>query len=350
MSTSHAPALYPKITQHVSDVVKNLRRLESESGYVQGEATWEPIPIVGFAKLHGTHADILVYADDGIVLQSKNVSGLTASNDNHGFAVAMAERTVPILELRDQYITRWRTLNPDTPLQTEFPVLIAGEWIGTNIQKDVAISQLSPRFVIVSVNINNSWVPDTQYLDIEAPSVSIYNISRGGTFSAILDPTNIACTVAEVESRAEEVASSCPFAASLGIDGEGEGIVWKLVPASLNLNPALWFKTKGGRFRSTFAPAPKAVPVDLQEKRDAADAVAKIWCTQERLWQGWEFLREIGTGRDMKGLGKYLQWVQNDVLTEERGYIEDHGVDKGMLRIGIVKIAKVWYIERLGEE
>lgn len=344
MSSSNAPTLYPKITQHVAEVVKVLKRLEGDSDHL------EPIPIIGSIKLHGTHADVLVYNDDKIVLQSKNVSNITKVNDNHGFAAAMADRTADILELRNQYVSRWKTLNPNTPLEIQYPVLIAGEWMGANIQKHVAISQLSPRFVIVSVSINNSWVPDTQYADIEAPSACVYNISRGGVFSATLTPDDIAHTIAEIEPRAEEVASSCPFAASFGIIGEGEGIVWKPVPPRLNSNPAMWLKTKGGRFKPTFAPAPKTVPIDLQDKRDAADVVAEIWCSQERLRQGWAFLEEIGAKRDMRGLGRYLKWVQSDVLTEERGYIEDNGIDDGALRISIAKIAKAWYIRRVGEE
>ena len=171
MSSSNAPTLYPKITQHVAEVVKVLKRLEGDSDHL------EPIPMIGSIKLHGTHADVLVYNDDKIVLQSKNVSNITKVNDNHGFAAAMADRTADILELRNQYVSRWKTLNPNTPLEIQYPVLIAGEWMGANIQKHVAISQLSPRFVIVSVSINNSWVPDTQYADIEAPSACVYNLA-----------------------------------------------------------------------------------------------------------------------------------------------------------------------------
>ena len=348
MSATPASTLYPKITQHISAVVKTLHKLYHELGYRDKKTPLESIPLVGSVKLHGTHADIVVYNDDKIVLQSKNVANITIATDNAGFAAAMADKTSAIVDIRNQYLARWKELNPDTTLDPTYPVLIAGEWVGTTIQKHVAISQLSRRFVIISVNINNSWICDTQYPSIEAPSSSIYNISRGGGFTATLYPDDIPRTLAEVEPLTEAVAASCPFAASFDAPGEGEGIVWKPVPPHLNSNPALWFKIKGGRFKPTFAPAPKVLPIEQREKRGAADAVAAVWCTEERLQQGWDFLREVGAERDMKGLGRYLKWVQSDILTEEKAYIEENGVDEDMLRISIAKIAKAWYVRRVG--
>ncbi|KAJ4364929.1 hypothetical protein N0V95_000576 [Ascochyta clinopodiicola] len=347
MSAANASTLYPKITQHISTVVKALKELHQNLGSPDRDVTVKPIPIVGSVKLHGTHADILVYSDDKIVLQSKNVRNITTTNDNQGFAAAMVDKTSAILDVRNKYLVHWRKLNPNTHLDLQYPVLIAGEWIGTNIQKDVAISGLSRRFVIVSVTINNSWIPDTHYPCIESSSASIFNITHGGTFHATIYPDDIARTLSEVEPQAEAVAISCSFAAYFDVHGEGEGIVWK--PASQHLNPIpeLWFKTKGGRFKPTFASTPKVLPTNQQEKRDAGDAVAAIWCTEERLQQGWRFLEEVGMLRDMKGLGRFLKWIQSDILTEEKGYIEDNMLDEGMLRISIAKIAKIWYMRHV---
>ena len=347
MSATKVSTLYPKITQHVSEVVKALKQAHHDSDYLDKEATSVPIPFEGSVKLHGTHADIVVHSDNTVVLQSKNVPNITAANDNQGFAAAMADKTDVILELRNQYLARWRELNVNIPLSSQYPVVIAGEWIGINIQKDVAISRLSRRFVVISVNINNTWIQDTLYPSIEAPSFSIYNISRGGTFNSTLYPDDIARTLTIVEPIAETIAISCPFAASFDIHGEGEGIVWKPSSSQLNPNPDLWFKTKSGRFKPTFAPVPKLLPFGQQEKRDAADAVATIWCTEERLQQGWDYMEEVGLLRDIKGLGRYLKWIQTDILTEEKGYLEEARVDEGILRVSIAKIAKVWYISRV---
>lgn len=348
MAAPVALTLFPKITQHVAEVVKALKELGDGSNCLDSGTTVESVPLAGSVKLHGTHADILIYDDDRIVLQSKNVPNITIANDNLGFAAAMADKAAVILRLRDRYLARWDSLHSERSLDTAHPVLIAGEWIGTGVQKDVAITQLSRRFVIISVSINGSWVQDTAYADIEAPTSSIYNISRGGMFSATLHLRDISRTLSEVSPLAEAVASSCPFAASFDMHGEGEGIVWKPTAPHLNYNPAFWFKIKGGRFKPTFAPAPKNVPEGVQEKRDAADRLATLWCSEVRMQQGWDLLREMGLRRDMKALSKFLKWVQSDVMVEERGYIQDNGVDEGTLRVGIAKVARVWYIQRLG--
>ncbi|KAF1927790.1 uncharacterized protein M421DRAFT_6042 [Didymella exigua CBS 183.55] len=145
MSSAHKPMLYPKITQHVAQVVKALKKLEREGEALDEYYTSNPIPLVGYVKLHGTHADIVVYNDNRIILQSRNVSNITPTNDNSGFAAAMADKTEAILDVRDQYIERWKALNPSMVLEPQHPVIIAGQWIGTGIQKDVAVSRLSCR-------------------------------------------------------------------------------------------------------------------------------------------------------------------------------------------------------------
>ncbi|KAF3047126.1 hypothetical protein E8E12_011370 [Didymella heteroderae] len=341
--------LFPKITQYVSDVVKALKELEENDPDIpDGYYTSTPIPLIGHVKLHGTHADIVVYNDNRIILQSRNVCNITIANDNSGFAAAMADKADAVLELRNRYVERWKAINPSLALDPQYPVIIAGEWVGTGIQKDVAVSQLSRRFVIVSVAINNSWIEDTYYRDYEAPEASIYNVSRGGTFRPTLYPDDIPRTLKVAELFAERVALTCPFALEFGVHGEGEGIVWKPAPEHLNANPALWFKTKGGRFKPSFAPKPKVLPVGVQEQRDAADAAAIAWCTRERLQQGWDYLKEVGMKRDVTSLSAYLKWVQNDILVEEKGFIQEQAIDGGMLPVGIAKIARLWYIQRVG--
>jgi len=155
-----------------------------------------------------------------------------------------------------------------------------------------------------------------------------------------------------VELFAERVALTCPFTLEFGIQGEGEGIVWKPAPDHLNANPALWFKTKGGRFKPSFTPKSKVLPVGVQEQRDAADAAAIAWCTQERLRQGRAYLKEVGMKRDVTSLGAYLKWMQNDILVEEKGVIQAQEIDEAMLRVSIAKIARLWYMQRvnLGED
>ncbi|KAH7386052.1 hypothetical protein BKA66DRAFT_461385 [Pyrenochaeta sp. MPI-SDFR-AT-0127] len=349
LSTDTESTLYPKITNHISEIVKTLQYLNRDRQDPEHEPELEPLPMLGTVKLHGTHADILVYKDNRIVFQSRNVIGLSSTRDNQGFATEMSKKTKPLIRLRELYLVRWKQLNTGESLDENLPVLIAGEWIGEKIQKGVAISQLSKRFVIVSVNINGKWQRDFDYSGISLPNHDIYNIARAGVYNATLYPKDIQRTILEVEQIAEQVARRCPFAATFGVEGEGEGLVWKLASTHYNPNPNLWFKTKGGRFKPTFArPPKKTMSFDsVAENRKNAAAVAVVWCSELRLEQGWDVLEEKGVERNMRGLSEYLKWIQMDILLEERGFIQQHKIDEGALKIEIAKIARPWYFGRI---
>ncbi|KAG9194853.1 hypothetical protein G6011_04888 [Alternaria panax] len=341
--------LYPKITTHVSEIVEQLRRLNRDPNHPDVNIALEPVPYVGTVKLHGTHADILVYPDDRIVFQSRNITGLSVAKDNQDFAATMSSKTDAILRLRNLYLARWTELNPSGTTEESLPVLMAGEWIGEKIQKDVAIAQLSRRFVIVSININGQWQKDEEYPGISLPDHGIYNVSRAGLFHTILYTEGIERTLSEVDRLTEEVAVRCPFAETFGVSGPGEGIVWKPFSPQYNANPSLWFKSKGGKFKPTFFRPPKQ-PVDkdaIKERRKAATSTAVAWCSQQRLEQGWDVLREKGMARDAKALGDFLKWIQQDILEEEKTYIKTHGVDEAGLKVEIAKIAKPWYRAKL---
>ncbi|KAF2029257.1 hypothetical protein EK21DRAFT_101323 [Setomelanomma holmii] len=338
MASSTKSTLYPKITNHISEIVKALKELHRDPGRPGTDLTPGQISIVGTVKLHGTHADILVYGDDRIVFQSRNNVGLQTAKDNAGFANEMSRKTKALLRLRDIITARFALLKPDTSVDPNHPVLIAGEWIGQSIQKDVAVSKLSKRF----------WQRESDYGGIALPNHDIYNNSRAGVFSSILYPENIQRTIDDLEPLADQVAAHCPFAATFGHDGEGEGIVWKPALPPHNANPSLWFKTKGGRFKPTFISPPKQSPEGCEQKREAAAVVAKVWTSEQRLEQGLDYLKEECVERNMKSFGNFLKWVQGDIMVEEKGYIAEHKIDRQMLNIEIAKIAKVWYVRKIG--
>ncbi|EFQ94140.1 hypothetical protein CFE70_004907 [Pyrenophora teres f. teres 0-1] len=344
--------LYPKITNHISEIIERLQALEHDPKHPEVPTPLAPIPIIGTVKLHGTHADILIYPTNAIIFQSRNLTNLTTSKDNAGFAAAMSSKTAALLHLRDLYLVRWRELNPTATLHQDVPVLIAGEWVGEKIQKDVAISQLSRRFVVVSVKVNGVWQDDQEYADISLDQFDIYNVSRAGLYHATLHPQDIARTATEVEQLAEQVAACCPFAATFGVTGLGEGIVWKMACDRYNGDASLWFKTKGGMFKPKIFRAGQHTRTDdgLGARRRTARVAAETWCSVQRLEQGWDVMGEKGVRRDGGGVGVYAEWVKRDVLVEEKGGIRDEGVDEEMLVGEIKKIAKAWYKKRVRVE
>lgn len=349
-STTYADStLYPKITTHIAEVVQTLRHLNSDLEDSGIEAFLEPTPITGTVKIHGTHADILIYGNDDVVFQSRNVVGLSITRDNQGFATDMSKKLTHLRRLRDIYVAQWTLLNPKLAIDPRKPVLIAGEWIGAKIQRGVAVAQLSKRFVIISISINGKWQRDQDYAEISLPSHDIYNISRAGIYYATLYPEDVHRTISEVERIAEDVAARCPFAQTFGVEGLGEGVVWKLANPKYNANSALWFKTKGGNFKPTYArPPKKTFGFDtIEENRKAAANVAAMWCSQRRLEQGWDVLSEMSIDQNLRGLDEYLTWVQHDILIEEKGYIIKYELDEATLKIEITKLAKPWYLARI---
>ncbi|KAF7896075.1 hypothetical protein EAF00_006090 [Botryotinia globosa] len=237
---SKKDTLYPKI----SGKPKNL--LVEFSKYQRTSKTRRAIlPVTGTVKLHGTHGDIRITADDTIYVQTRNSDVLTPALDSLKFLDFIQPARMEILALKTQFHARFMKLNPKAKINDEHPLIIAGEWIGPKIQKDVAVSALPDRyFVIISVSINNEWQPDEPYSDIENESVNILNISRGGFYHETIELKNPDPAFTKMQALANEVEKECPFAKTFGFIGLGEGIVWKPA-APLCHDAKYWLKLKG---------------------------------------------------------------------------------------------------------
>ncbi|KAF7932513.1 uncharacterized protein EAE98_003812 [Botrytis deweyae] len=238
---SKKDTLYPKI----SGKPKNLLLEFSKYQRTSKTRRTGSIPVTGTVKLHGTHGDIRVTADDTIYVQTRNSDVLTPALDSLKFLDFIQPARTEILALKRQFHARFMKLNPKAKINDEHPLIIAGEWIGPKIQKDVAVSALPDRyFVIISVSINNEWQPDEPYSDIENESINIVNISRGGFYHETIELKNPEPEFAKMQALADEVEKECPFAKTFGLIGLGEGIVWKPA-APLCHDAKYWLKLKG---------------------------------------------------------------------------------------------------------
>ncbi|KAG7008809.1 hypothetical protein G7Y79_00004g013930 [Physcia stellaris] len=320
--------LYPKIGK-LTDVVRRSKFLEIPS-----------LSLIGTVKLHGTHADMVIEKGDDIRLQSRNRAELDLGTDNCGFAAFAIPLRAQILALKERYIARYRTLHPGTPLNPECPVVIAGEWCGKGIQKKVALIQLPKHFVIVSVHINGSWVPDTDYADIHDEAVGIYNVSKAGFFYHELDIANVEDSEMQIGTLVKKVETQCPYALKLDVSGIGEGIVWKA--RDFCKDPEFWFKSKGDEFAVKIVDKSEPDLLKLQHA-ERAQEFAKQVTTVNRMQQGWDFLSEMRIPQDISGTRQFLSWLMGDCLTEEAREIAEAGLDKGQLKSAICLIGKDWY-------
>ncbi|KAL8807388.1 MAG: hypothetical protein Q9182_000727 [Xanthomendoza sp. 2 TL-2023] len=310
------------------------------------------VPLVGTVKLHGAHVDWVISRDNTIRIQSRNTLELSLKSDNYGFAAFSEPIFHVIIRLKDDMVRRYTELNPNVPVDLDHPVIISGEWCGQGVQKGMAISQLSRHFVIISIRINDAWVPETEYHNIDYEAEGIYHIRKAGCHQVDLDLDDVNSTEAAIQALVAKVEETCPYGLTRGVTGRGEGIVWK---ARDHIeNPEMWFKYRGdstalchewvgGKKKQSHTAAV------TKENREHEYEFAVTVVTERRLEQGLEFLAETGVQMDKAALGTFLAWVRNDVISEEQREIEEQNLSQPRLKPAITSIAKTWYNQKLIE-
>ncbi|KAL1613853.1 hypothetical protein SLS54_010199, partial [Diplodia seriata] len=284
--------------------------------------------------------------------------------------------------------------NDDDDDDRNITVILAGEWIGNGIQArpHTAIRNLSPRlFVLCGIRVvvvNGAgaappeeegdeehhrrvkaaavWEPIERYADIFDEPARLYNISRGGFFHLELevsttttthgydlDDADVASFLAAARRLTSAVHARCPFGASLGASGPGEGIVW--TPAGPPTRgdreldvpnaPGFWLKTKAENFEGGPRRREQAPARDEHEER-VVEAFLRRACCRGRLEQGWDYLREMHVERNIKGLGRFLSWVLDDVQVEEKEEIAELKLS-GSWKKGALNMARTWYLKQL---
>ncbi|KAH7393658.1 hypothetical protein BKA64DRAFT_676666 [Cadophora sp. MPI-SDFR-AT-0126] len=350
--------LFPKISGKMPELVRNYVHVNRRLPITPKDHTAliapgipNQISMIGTVKLHGTHADIVIHQDDSIRIQSRNRLSLGLGNgqDNYGVAEHLLALRPSLLRLRDRVLARFRELNPQTELLKEPPVIIAGEWVGPGVQKGVALAKLKTKlFVVISVAINNKWVPDELYSDIEDVDAQIVHISRGGFYREVVHIGKLEESRKRMMDLTLAVERECPFSKSFGISGAGEGIVWKAAHP-LGEDAQFWLKTKGPQHRVSNTDELKKSPPNadmIGKARDFGEAAV----TEMRLQQGWDYLGEMGIERGTKGVPHMMKWVCDDVMIEEKMKMEELGVDKKSLRKAVGEIARNWFLKKVSEE
>ncbi|KAG4439686.1 hypothetical protein IFR05_004823 [Cadophora sp. M221] len=352
-----ASTLFPKITGNLNLIesryrVDNRKPNPDRAVNVLRDQVTRKIKVIGTVKLHGQHADIVINPDNTIRLQSRNKPVLDEKHGIVGFAKAMFSLEKNLLELKERIVSRWVGNNRPEKLSDKYPLVIAGEWVGPGIQKNVALDELPRKFfVITSISLNNFWLPDQPYSDIEDVDAGIVHVARGGFFSEELDVTDLESCQERMMTLTLDIEKTCPFAQSFGIVGRGEGIVWKAAQP-LGKDPRMWFKTKGPDFAVTkTADLPKPAAIAMgQDMIERTRQFAYATTTEPRLEQAWNVLKlECNMAMDKKTTKKFMQWISDDILREEKPRIKQCKVDEQYLIKCIRWMAEIWYEKRLDE-
>lgn len=332
---------FPSINQF-RNVVKTIREQACYMGKNDaGEAVFNPAPVypklsfTGTVKLHGTNAAI-AFDDRGYTFQSRE-RVLTREADNAGFMAHMEQYLLPISMMFQKILD----LNnvPQDILET---VVVYGEWCGGSIQKNVAICGVPKMFIIFAVKINDQWIKTP---DISCPETRIFSMKQYPSFKIDIDFEHPEEAQNRLGQLTEQVEACCPVGKAFGVEGIGEGIVWR---CDSNPSSEYWFKVKGEKHSATKVKTLASVDVEAVEQINDFVTMA---VTEARLEQGLHnLINEQMKPFAMTSMGDFIRWVHQDVLKEEADTLQSNGINYKKLGSPITLAAKRWFVNKLNEE
>lgn len=333
-------------------------RVQHQAQYVGQDADGNPIydtslPLPkltfrGLVKLHGTNAGMQL-DQAGIFKTSSREREITGDDDNAGFA---AQAHLRIAE-RNQLM---QVLQDSTPADLAGDVVqwnLFGEWCGPTVNGKTAIGKLPNRWVCFNVlytltDGTEVWRPVDAVAEAWRAAVPqgadwLYFITDYQQWNLEIDFNNPEASLAILEELTLAVEANCPVAQAMGGEpGIGEGIVWSLYTE----RDRIWFKTKGAKHKGTKnAKLVQYTPEVMASREAFAEAVL----TDSRLEQAFDLFKGARGTLDPDNMGKFLQWVGNDVLKEESDTMAASGLSRHDVMGLINNQAKRWVAPRLSK-
>ena len=323
---------FPKIGQF-RQVVKSVRE---SSAYQGQDGNNEPVmdyskpqPIVTFVgsvKLHGTNAGVCYDPKTGDFYPQSRSHVITIDKDNAAFAFWVEANKEELITLCKDYVNTPKDL-----------ITVFGEWCGGNIQKGVAITGLPKMFVIFAVKVGDNWAHSYQIKNVDHTN-NIYTTNNFETFSIDIDFNNPDLSVPELQRLTLLVEEGCPVGDAFGVQGVGEGIVWKSIEGNHI------FKVKGEKHSSSRVK--KLASVDI-EKLNSINKFVDYAVTESRLEQGIDVVfTQASSDIDIKMLGDFLKWVMRDIISEEVDTLSGNGLEPKDVGKGVSVKARTWFKEK----
>lgn len=291
------------------------------------------VTLQGSVKLHGTNAGIAVKKDGSFIIQSRERE-ISIENDNAGFAAFV------MVPERQQFLQH--TLTKLLNLMQLDEIVLFGEFAGAKVQGGVAVSQVEKFFapfdVIGYVNDVPTSFPFAELFENE--ELRIFPIEP---FKIEFDVTNPQPFVDFVNEMVEQCEKQCPFAKGMfGLDGVGEGYVFTV---TLDHN-TYKFKAKGEKHSAKKQKKPVEIDPLIATK---INELMDIVCTEVRLNQGIDKLKEFGLEFKMKNIGTFIEWISKDILEEECKMIEASGIEYKKIKSKITQLSREFYIKKLNQ-
>ena len=307
----------------------------------KNEAT---LPVLGFhgtTKLHGTNAGVSRMPDGTLTPQSRT-RALSTQSDNHQFAQYVEDVPTSVWERLFSEIFRASELQ-------DCECTIFAEWCGKGIQKNVGIAKLDKMFVIIGAKSydgdDSRWIPLSGINDPEICAIehSIFNIFHFPTFEIEIDFLHPKKAADLMATLVKQVEDCCPVANHFGIQGLGEGIVWRCITPGWE-SSKFWFKTKGDKHKVT--KERKKVPVDVEKAASVSEFITRT-VTDARCEQS---INDQNLELSRKSTGAFLRWMGQDVIKEESDTLEASGLTWKEVAGAVNKAAKDWFFARIDQE
>jgi hypothetical protein len=333
---------FPDIGQF-RNVIKTVRTHHNYKGVDdEGEAIYHntsPYPTLKFqgtVKLHGSNGAIGIDDDGNVWTQSRNRI-LTPEDDNAGFARFVSDLDDEVFNLMKAH-----------------GIVIYGEWCGGSIQKKVALNKLPKMFVIFAVKglTIEGWTTESFSQMISDSDLTVLNanniylINQFPVYEIEIDFNHPELVQNELVEITSKVGDCCPVGWTLGVEGTGEGVVWKCMDGNFD-SSRFWFKVKDERHQASKVKT--LAPVDTEKVKNLQEFVANT-VTESRLQQGIDYLQEMNIPLDIKSTGDFLRWVFNDILKEESDTMEENGLNKKDIGSPISRAAKIFWMKKLNEQ
>lgn len=317
---------FPSINQF-KQTITHMKKLN-----IQGNIVFN-----GSVKLHGTNAGIGYSEKHGLWCQSHKQI-ITIEKDNYKFTYWVNQNKKIIIDFIKDLAEFYKI---DL---LENIIIIYGEFCGSKIQKNVAITGLDLMLVIFDVasatyedcdsseEIYLKWF-DINICGLSFPNkISIYNINQFETYKIEINPNDIDYIKNQLIDLTNDVEKECPVGKYFGkIPGKdcttGEGIVWR---CSYKLNNGyskiFRFKVKGDKHATSKVKTLTGVNI---QKINTINNFVNLSVTENRLMQG---ISEIYTDKIVdkswfNKIGDFNSWVIHDVKKEDMDafpFLEDY--------------------------
>lgn len=313
-----------------------------------------PCYVTASVKIHGTNAGVARI--DGKLVPYSRTRIISSESDNYDFAKFVEANT-------EWFHAAFDKLAEQLPEITGTFLVIYGEYAGPSVQTTVAVSRLPHRmffpFAVTVVTGDLAehehpyYISNMEFMFRGVPSNEhIHPLPRH--FETTVDFGNaeqVREFLATVEQLTKQVDEECPIAKSLGIIGNGEGLVWCInyqtrTPDGFE-GQQIFFKSKGDSHKR---PGERNASKNLLDPGTALtiqEFIAEV-LSEDRLHQCVSFLAEAGTPVDIRATGQFLKLVSDDVQRECVAEMEEVGLDWKVVGKHVNGAAAKWFKNHAG--